>query len=284
MNETDIIKNINEAVVKAGSTYCSSKMKAIKRLSLDENDPVCKSVVEMLVDNAVVAEREQTPLCDDTGIPHIVIDVGRNMSLSYGMVSAIKKGVAKGLEELPGRPMALIGDDIQRIEQSAGIFERSDALEIAPVSIRTVDEPVIRVHVLLLGGGPEIRSKTYRVFHKHDIQVVKDEIISWAGDAAADLGCTPCTLAIGIGRTHYEAATLSLYAQIDGRYEEQSDLEKEITQRVNDLHIGPMGLGGNATVMASFIKVGPQRASGVRMVSLRPCCCMEPRIATVDIV
>ena len=74
-----------------------------------------------------------------------------------------------------------------------------------------------------------------------------------------------------------------LEAQTDGRYGVQSDMEAEITRRVNEADIGPLGLHGSTSVLATFLKVGPQRASGVRVVCMRPTCCFEPRIATVEL-
>jgi fumarate hydratase subunit alpha len=72
-------------------------------------------------------------------------------------------------------------------------------------------------------------------------------------------------------------------AQVYGQYAVQNDLEIEITKRVNEKRIGALGLGGKISVLATFLKVGPQRASGVRIVSLHPCCCIEPRVASVDL-
>ena len=135
----------------------------------------------------------------------------------------------------------------------------------------------------MFGGGPAIRGKTYRVFHKHSTQVVLDEIVNWATESVRQLGCSPCTLAVGVGRSHFEAASLMLQAQVDGRYDRQSDMERQITRRVNGANIGPLGLRGDTSVLATFMKVGPQRASGVRIVCLRPTCCFEPRIATVEL-
>ena len=135
----------------------------------------------------------------------------------------------------------------------------------------------------MFGGGSAIRAKTLRVFHKHDANVVSEEIISWAKESVAQLGCTPCTLGVGIGRSHYEAATLMLEALVDGSYDRQSKMESQITVKVNAADIGPLGLHGSHSVLATFLKVGPQRASGVRIVCLRPCCCFEPRIASVII-
>ena len=72
-------------------------------------------------------------------------------------------------------------------------------------------------------------------------------------------------------------------AQVDGRYNIQSEMEREITRRVNEADIGPLGLRGKTSVLATFMKVGPQRASGVRIVCVRPACCFEPRMASVDL-
>ena len=76
---------------------------------------------------------------------------------------------------------------------------------------------------------------------------------------------------------------MMLQSQVDGRYNIQSEMEREITRRVNEANIGPLGLRGDTSVIATFMKVGPQRASGVRIVCVRPTCCFEPRIATVEL-
>ncbi|HOF69489.1 MAG TPA: fumarate hydratase, partial [Ruminococcus sp.] len=115
-------------------------------------------------------------------------------------------------------------------------------------------------------------------------QLVLDEIVSWATESVKQLGCSPCTLAVGVGRSHFEATSMMLQAQVDGNYNIQSEMEQEITKRVNEADIGPLGLGGKTSVIATFMKVGPQRASGVRIVCVRPTCCFEPRIATIDLI
>ena len=67
----------------------------------------------------------------------------------------------------------------------------------------------------------------------------------------------------------------------EGRYDIQTEMEKEITSRINQSNIGALGLHGDTSVLATFMKTGPQRASGVRIVCMRPCCCFEPRVASV---
>lgn len=135
----------------------------------------------------------------------------------------------------------------------------------------------------MLGGGPAIRGITQRVFHKHSVDVVIDKIINRVIPAVSQLGCSLFTLAIGIGRSQFEATSLMMEAMAKGNYNEQTVFEQTITNRVNKSNVGALGLRGKTSVLATFAKVGPQRASGVRIVALRPCCCFEPRRAIVEL-
>ncbi|MCM1568357.1 MAG: fumarate hydratase [Roseburia sp.] len=281
--DEEIVEKVCRTLVEAGSTFSPDKKKAYERAIAEEDNEQAKWVMEMLLKNSCYAEKNSSPLCDDTGIPHLVLEMGPHAAITGNMLESIQEGVRQGLRRLPGRPMAVKGNDRQRIDQSLGLDEDPAALETAPVVMRNMTEDTIRLHVLMLGGGPAIRAKTYRIFHKHSVEAVLDEIVSWAVEATKLLGCTPSTLAVGIGRSHYEAAALMLQAMVDGSYDRQSDLEKEITKRVNRAGSGTLGLGGKNTVLATFMKIGPQRASGVRIVCLRPCCCFEPRTASVEL-
>lgn len=278
-----IVDKVADTLVRSGSVFSEEKKEAYRQAIEKETKGTARWSMETILRNADVAEKNRSPLCDDTGIPHLVLDVGQGMAVSGAMLESIKEGVRQGLRLLPGRPMAVSGDDRQRLDQSLGLDSDPAALESAPVLVRNIEEEAIRLHILMLGGGPAIRGKTYRVFHKHSVQVVLDEIVSWATEGASLLGCTPCTLAVGIGRSHYEASSMMLQALVDGKYQSQSWMEKQITQRVNQAGIGPLGLGGRTTVLATFLNIGPQRASGVRIVCMRPCCCFEPRIASVEL-
>lgn len=284
MNCTEIAAAVRNALVVAGSSFRADKICAYERAIERESNEKAKWVLQTILENARVAECKASPLCDDTGIPHLLLEIGNNRSVSGTVLNAIRTGIEDGLRTLPGRPMAIKGDDLHRLDQSGGLDEDPAALEAAPLMLRNCDEPdVLRLHIMLFGGGPAIRGRSYRVFHRHSITVIKDEIVSWAKDAVAQLGCSPCTLAIGIGRSHYEASAMMLQAQAFGNYDVQSDIEREITQRVNQSDIGPLGLHGDTSVLATFLMVGPQRASGVRIVCLRPCCCFEPRVASVEL-
>lgn len=279
-----IIEKVADCLVRAGSTFREDQKEAYRKAIADEKlDNACW-VMKQVLENALVAEKRHSPLCDDTGIPHLFLEVGKNKAITGELLEQIKEGVAMGLRQLPGRPMAIKGDDYARIDQSGGLNEDSGALAPSPILIKPVDEDVIRLTVLMLGGGPAIRGITQRVFHKHSVDVVIEEIVDRAKPAVSQLGCSPCTLAIGIGRSQFEATSLMLEAMAKGDFGIQSSFEQKITEKVNEANVGPLGLGGKHSVLATFAKIGPQRASGVRIVALRPCCCFEPRRASMQII
>lgn len=278
-----IAEKVSRCLVTAGSTFREDQKEAYRRAIASEENQASCWVMQQVLGNALVAQQRRSPLCDDTGIPHIFLEIGRKKTISGEMMEEIQKGVALGLRQLPGRPMAIMGDDYARIDQSGGLDPDSGALKPAPIIIKPVDEDLIRLTVLMLGGGPAIRGITHRVFHKHSVDVVIEEIVNRAKEAVAKLGCSPCTLAVGIGRSQFEATAMMIEAMAKGDYGVQSDFETSITDKVNECGVGALGLGGTHSVIATFAKVGPQRASGVRIVALRPCCCFEPRRASVEL-
>ena len=280
----DSIKDkVADCLVRAGSSFREDQKEAYRKAIADEKNSNACWVMRQVLDNALVAEERHSPLCDDTGIPHLFLEVGKNKSITGEFLEQIKEGVALGLRQLPGRPMAIKGDDYARIDQGGGLDEDSGALLPSPILIKPVDEDVIRLTVLMLGGGPAIRGVTQRIFHKHSVDVVIDEIVNRAIPAVSQLGYSPCVLAIGIGRSQFEATSLMMEAMAKGDFGVQSDFENRVTEKVNEANVGPLGLGGKHSILATFAKIGPQRASGVRIVALRPSCCFEPRRASVEL-
>jgi fumarate hydratase subunit alpha len=276
-----IEEGVRDCLIKAGTTFRKDQLEAYRNAIRREKDENAKWVLERILENAKIAEKKPHPLCDDTGIPHVIIEIGKEAGLPKNWCSAIQKGVVQGLRRMPGRPMAVRGGPIERIEQSQGLYDDPGKLALAPMIVRPVRGDKVKITVLLLGGGPEIRAKTFRIFHKRSIEVVLGEAAGWAASEVKNLGCSPCVVAIGIGRTHMEASALMLEAMEEGSLNRQSPLEDRVTEIVNATGVGPLGLGGKTTALGTFIKVGPLRASGVRIVSMRPCCCFEPRRSTV---
>lgn len=283
MIDKKVVKLVSDCLVTAGSTFREDQKEAYRKAIESETNEKSCWVLRQILDNALVAEKRRHPLCDDTGIPHLFLEVGPNRSVTGELLQSIYTGIQEGLRVLPGRPMAILGDDYSRIDQSGGLDEDPGALKPSPFIIKPVEDDVIRLTILMLGGGPAIRGITHRIFHKHNVDVVIDEIVARATEGVSKLGCSPCSLAIGIGRSQFEATSLMMEAMAKGDYGSQSEFEDTITRRVNESGIGALGLGGRTSVLATFAKIGPQRASGVRIVALRPCCCFEPRRCSVSL-
>ncbi len=275
-----------EALVKASTCYTPDQIAAYQQAFENETEENARWILGMLLENAATAENKKIPLCDDTGIPYVLIEIGESADINVNfalVLDAIEKGIIEGLRQLPGRPMAVKGTDYERITQEEGLYIDSGLLPSAPIRVKKIKGDKIHLTVMMLGGGPEIRSRTYRVFHHHDMTVFTNEVASWAVEMAKVLGCTPCVPAIGVGRTHYEAASLMMDAMVEGKFgkEYESEFEKAITNSVNETNTGPLGIGGKITAIQTFSKIGPQRASGVRIVCLRTGCCVDPRRYTV---
>lgn len=289
----DIITEISESIIDASTRLSEDKLKALKRaidVETNENASWCLS---QILENYQVAQKTRFPLCDDTGIPHVIIEVGSEREITGELLGQIHEGIELGLNNLPARPMAVKGSEIERVEQSRGLFEKPGMLRPASILIDSADDEstykrdispdTLNLHFLLEGGGPEIRAKTLRVYHKRSFSNVIDTAIDWLADSLKMLGCTPSIPSVGIGRTHFEATSLLLKSIAYGNLDNQSDIENHVTSSLNETGIGPMGFGGNTTVLGSYVNIGPQRASGVRIVSVRPSCFVEPRVASLKL-
>lgn len=280
---TFIRDKVKNAVLQASTTFREDQFYAYKKALTNETDERALWFLELLIQNAQMAHKNKVPLCDDTGTPHILLEIGADTVLPGNFIKEVQIGIEDGLRKLPGRPMAVKGNDVQRIEQKKGLDK--DPGKVVPTSLilDNMEGEGVKIHVLLLGGGPEIRSRTYRVFHKRDHRKVFEEVITWMRSELPQLGCTPCIPAVGIGRTHFEATSLMIKAMAYGNLKKQSELEKKITKSFNLTGIGVLGVGGSVTALGSMIKIGPQRASGVRIVCVRPACCVEPRRSSIYI-
>ena len=278
----DIIDKVSDSIIKASTTLSDDKRNALKLAIKNENNENASWALTQILKNYEAAEKTKFPLCDDTGIPHVVIEIGSQREITSDFMEQINEGIYQGLNKLPARPMAVKGSGIEKVEQSQGLYDDPGLMKPASFLIDNVDAPdKLNVHFLLQGGGPEIRAKTYRVYHKRSFDVVIGQAINWLEDSLKLLGCTPSIPSIGIGRTHYEASSLMLKSMIHGNLNNMSDEEKFVSEKLNQTNIGPLGFGGNTTVLGTFIKIGNQRASGVRIVSVRPSCFVEPRKATL---
>lgn len=289
----DIIEDVSNTIIEASTNLSKDKYNALKKaISIEDNENALWTLNQILK-NYKVSNKVKFPLCDDTGIPHVIIEIGENREITGNLIAQINEGIKEGLNNLPARPMAVKGNDIERIEQSKGLYDNPGQMKAASFLIdsfsddstykRDISPDTLNIHFVLEGGGPEIRAKTYRVYHKRSVVNVMDTAIGWLEESLKMLGCTPSVPAIGIGRTHYDAASLLLKSIVYGNLDFQNELEEYVTERLNKTNIGPLGFGGKTTVLGSFVNIGNQRASGVRIVSVRPSCFVEPRVATLHL-
>ena len=114
----EIAALVRDTLVDAGSTFRPDKKAAYERVIAAEKNEKAKWVLEQVLANAEAAKTNKSPLCDDTGIPHLVLEIGEDCAVTGKMLDAIREGVGEGLRKLPGRPMGIMGDDSHRIDQS----------------------------------------------------------------------------------------------------------------------------------------------------------------------
>ncbi len=280
----DIVDEVSNSIIKASTQLSGDKLNALNLAIERETNDNAHWALTQILENYQAAQKDKLPLCDDTGIPHVIVELGCQRQITSDLISQINWGIYKGLNELPARPMAVRGNSIERIEQSKGLYDDAGLLKPASFLIDNCDNPdTLNIHFLLQGGGPEIRAKTYRVYHKRSFENVINTAIAWLEDSLKLLGCTPSIPSIGIGRTHYEASSLMLKSMIYGNLDDLNQYEQYVTDKLNESNIGPLGFGGKTTVLGTFLKIGNQRASGVRIVSVRPSCFVEPRKATLKL-
>nr|WP_295162437.1 fumarate hydratase [uncultured Methanobrevibacter sp.] len=289
----DIVEDISKTIIKASTTLTDDKLKALSHAIAIEENENARWALSQILENYKVAQKTRFPLCDDTGIPHVIVELGCEREFSGELLNQVHEGIELGLNNLPARPMAVKGDEIERIEQSKGLYEKPGMLKPASILIDSVNDEstykwdispdALNLHFILEGGGPEIRAKTYRVYHKRSFENVIDTAVDWLKESLSLLGCTPSIPSIGIGRTHYEANSLLLKSIAYGNLDNQSDVEKKVACKLNETGIGPLGFGGKTTVLGAYVNIGNQRASGVRIVAIRPSCFVEPRVATLKL-
>ena len=275
----DILDDVSNAIINASTTLTDDKRNALRRAISNEDNENAKWALEMILENYQVGEKNRL--------------LGAERQITGELINQIHEGIYLGLNSLPARPMAVKGNEVERIEQSKGLYEKPGMLRPASILIdnandestykRDIAPDTLNIHFLLEGGGPEIRSKTYRVYHKRSFDNVIGTACEWLEESLKMLGCTPSIPSIGIGRTHYEATSLLLKSIAYGNLDKQSEVEKEITCKLNESGIGPMGFGGRTTVLGCYLNIGNQRASGVRVVSIRPSCFVEPRVASLKL-
>ncbi|HWQ64058.1 MAG TPA: fumarate hydratase [Methanospirillum sp.] len=237
--------------------------------SEDETSPVARRELMHILENIRLAEERQAPICQDTGIPVIYLTLPPQIPFTSSIVDAVRKGVREATETIPLRPNLV--DPITRHNTGTNTSANMPAVHILPGDR-------MQVTVLPKGAGSENVSRL-----KMFTPTEKDRIPEFVVETALLAGgrpCPPIILGVGIGGTFDGAASLAKEALLEP-LDQMTPEETEICQKVNDLGIGPMGLGGKTTCLGVKIKsAGCHTASLPVAVNIQ---CWAARRATVEV-
>ena len=185
------MKAVADAVITASTTFREDQVRTYEKAIEKEENESARWVMERILDNARLSQQKRRyPLCNDTGTPHVYIEVGEDAALFEGIFNTAFQGVEKGLRDLPARPMAVKGDQTERIAQLKGLYDDPSKMIPGPFIVENVPGDKVQITVIMLGGGPELRARTYRVYHSRSAERVLREAQDWAVQEAARLGCT----------------------------------------------------------------------------------------------
>lgn len=277
MREIDV-HTIQEEIIKAcGKMACVYSQDILDALDqAKETDKSSQVAISMLKENARIAREENIPICQDTGMIIAYVQVGQEVHFVGGnLKEAIHAGVAEGYTKYYLR--ASVVDD--------PVFERKNTKNNTPAVIYMdiVEGDQVIVELTAKGFGSENMSRIKMCKPAEGLEGIKDfvlETISMAGPNA----CPPMIVGVGIGGTFDYSAYLSKRALLRGLEEYNSnpkyaELERNLTQKANELRIGPMGLHGNTTALKVNVEYYPTHIAGMP-VAVNICChaCRHERL------
>lgn len=270
MREIDvatITQNIKEMCIEANH-FLTDDMKKVFNQAVDsEESPLGKQVLCQLKENLQIAGDDMIPICQDTGMAVVFINVGQEVHLTGGDITdAINEGVRQGYVEGYLRK-SVVKDPIYR--------ENTKDNTPAVIHFSIVPGDKVDITVAPKGFGSENMSRVFMLKPADGIEGVKDAILTAVRDAGPN-ACPPMVVGVGIGGTFEKCAWMAKKA-LTRNLDEESDvpyvreLEKEMLEKINKLGIGPGGLGGTNTALAVNIETYPTHIAGLP-VAVNICC------------
>ena len=270
MRELDvkiITENIKEMCIEA-IHFLSDDMKNALYESVDkEESPLGKQILNQLQENLQIAGDDMIPICQDTGMAVIFINVGQDVHFTGGNIEdAINEGVRQGYVEGFLRK-SVVKDPIYR--------ENTKDNTPAIIHYSIVEGDKVEITVAPKGFGSENMSRVFMLKPADGIEGVKEAILTAVKDAGPN-ACPPMVVGVGIGGTFEKCALLAKKALTRNINESSpveyvADLEKEMLEKINNLGIGPGGLGGRITAFAVNIETYPTHIAGLP-VAVNICC------------
>lgn len=225
----------------------------------NEKSEIGKDILGNIIENAKIAKEEQLPICQDTGVACVFLEIGQDVHLIDGnLEEAINSGVREGYEKGYLRK-SVVKDPINRINTN----DNTPAM----IYYDIVPGDRVKITVAPKGFGSENMSKLAMLKPSDGLEGVKDFILKVVEDAGPN-PCPPMVVGVGIGGTFDKAAYLAKKALLrpvneENKNEFYANLEKELLEKINDLGIGPQGFGGLTTAIGINIEVYPTHIAGL---------------------
>ena len=267
INVETITQNIKEMCIEANHFLSPDMKKVFDEAAASEESPLGRQILGQLEENLCIAGEEMIPICQDTGMAVVFIKVGQDVHLIGGsLTDAINEGVRQGYVDGYLRK-SVVKDPIYR--------ENTKDNTPAIIHYEIVEGEQVEITVAPKGFGSENMSRIFMLKPAEGIEGVKDAILTAVRDAGPN-ACPPMVVGVGIGGTFEKCAEMAKHA-LTRNLEEESpveyvrDLEKEMLETINNLGIGPGGLGGRTTALAVNIETYPTHIAGLP-VGINICC------------
>ena len=267
INVETITQNIKEMFIEANHFLSPDMKKVFDEAAASEESPLGRQILGQLEENLCIAGEEMIPICQDTGMAVVFIKVGQDVHLIGGsLTDAINEGVRQGYVDGYLRK-SVVKDPIYR--------ENTKDNTPAIIHYEIVEGEQVEITVAPKGFGSENMSRVFMLKPADGIEGVKDAILTAVRDAGPN-ACPPMVVGVGIGGTFEKCAEMAKHA-LTRNLEEESpveyvrDLEKEMLEKINNLGIGPGGLGGRTTALAVNIETYPTHIAGLP-VGINICC------------
>lgn len=259
INVSQVTEAVKELCIKANLKLPEDMCDCIKCGAAKEQSPVGKGVFDDILANLDAAEKETLPICQDTGMAVVFIDVGQEVHFTGGyIIDAINKGVSQGYTEGLLRK-SVVGDPLERVNTG----DNTPAV----VHLNIVEGDKVNITVAPKGFGSENMSQLKMMTPS----VTREEIVDWVVNVCATAGSNPCppiVIGVGIGGDFEQCAFLAkkaLCRPVSERADSElyASLEAEMLEKINRLGIGPQGFGGTQTCLSVNIEHAPTHIAGL---------------------
>lgn len=243
---------VKEACIETNYLLGEDVIKSLQRALAEEESPLGREVLNQLIENARIAREENIPLCQDTGLAVFFVELGDEVTIEGGRISeAINEGVREGYR-----------DGFLR-KSACHPFTRKNTGDNTPAIIHyeLVAGERLKISFCAKGGGSENMSRAIMLKPSDGVAGVEDFVVNRVWEAQAN-PCPPIIVGVGIGGTMERAAFLAKKSLLRKVGEESNDgelaeMEKRLLKKVNELGIGPAGLGGRSTALAVHVLMEP---------------------------